>query len=37
MVAELIDIGGGGLPDYQGRDVKGKIVVTDTSIGAGPA
>ena len=35
VVAELIDIGGGGLPDYQGRDVKGKIVVTDTTSGPG--
>jgi hypothetical protein len=35
VVAELIDIGGGGLPDYEGRDVTGKIVVTDTTSGPG--
>jgi hypothetical protein len=35
VVAELIDIGGGGLPDYEGCDVKGKIVVTDTTSGPG--
>jgi hypothetical protein len=28
-IGELIDIGGGGLPDYDGRDVAGKIVVPD--------
>ena len=31
----LIDIGGGGLADYAGRDVTGKIVVTDTTSGPG--
>jgi Peptidase family M28 len=34
-IGELIDIGGGGLPDYDGRDVAGKIVVTDTTSGPG--
>ena len=35
VVAELIDIGGGGMADYENRDVKGKIVVTDTTSGPG--
>jgi hypothetical protein len=35
VVAELIDIGGGGMADYEGRDVKGRIVVTDTTSGPG--
>jgi hypothetical protein len=34
-IGELIDIGGGGLTDYDGRDVAGKIVVTDTTSGPG--
>jgi hypothetical protein len=35
IAAELIDISGGGLADYNGRDVTGKIVVTDTLSGPG--
>ena len=32
---ELVDLGGGGLADYGGRDVAGRIVLVDTASGPG--